>query len=74
MFAELWFDVGIKRYTTCLVDEINNRKLWFDVGIKRYTTVAPSGRLCRQLWFDVGIKRYTTELNRPPTKERCGLM
>ena len=35
----LWFDVGIKRYTTrpilarCLV------WLWFDVGIKRYTTI-----------------------------------
>ena len=34
----MWFDVGIKRYTTArrkieLIDE-----LWFDVGIKRYTT------------------------------------
>ena len=35
---ELWFDVGIKRYTTqgggISADEV----LWFDVGIKRYTT------------------------------------
>ena len=33
----LWFDVGIKRYTT---NEVHNHKyetLWFDVGIKRYT-------------------------------------
>ena len=74
MFAELWFDVGIKRYTTCLVDEINNRKLWFDVGIKRYTTVAPSGRLCRQLWFDVGIKRYTTAVCVRLVQTSCGLM
>ena len=35
---ELWFDVGIKRYTT--VQGVSNlgRGLWFDVGIKRYTT------------------------------------
>ena len=35
---KLWFDVGIKRYTTpCAVFEMNPG-LWFDVGIKRYTT------------------------------------
>ena len=34
----LWFDVGIKRYTTNLYKIITNCKLWFDVGIKRYTT------------------------------------
>ena len=35
----LWFDVGIKRYTT-LYRQINVMgELWFDVGIKRYTTV-----------------------------------
>ena len=34
----LWFDVGIKRYTTCAVAILTNRQLWFDVGIKRYTT------------------------------------
>ena len=34
----LWFDVGIKRYTTKLTDAIGDEELWFDVGIKRYTT------------------------------------
>ena len=34
----LWFDVGIKRYTTVppVYEEV--QQLWFDVGIKRYTT------------------------------------
>ena len=35
---KLWFDVGIKRYTTTLQRYIFCSKLWFDVGIKRYTT------------------------------------
>ena len=34
----LWFDVGIKRYTTCPHKEVKCFQLWFDVGIKRYTT------------------------------------
>ena len=36
--VKLWFDVGIKRYTT--IDFTTNMVwgLWFDVGIKRYTT------------------------------------
>ena len=34
----LWFDVGIKRYTTLRRDWNRPRVLWFDVGIKRYTT------------------------------------
>ena len=34
----LWFDVGIKRYTTNQSISKERRKLWFDVGIKRYTT------------------------------------
>ena len=34
----LWFDVGIKRYTTLELTSISIRALWFDVGIKRYTT------------------------------------
>ena len=34
----LWFDVGIKRYTTFLVFNIFYFMLWLDVGIKRYTT------------------------------------
>ena len=36
---ELWFDVGIKRYTTTLKKEPYIIMLWFDVGIKRYTTL-----------------------------------
>ena len=34
----LWFDVGIKRYTTRMFCKISTKVLWFDVGIKRYTT------------------------------------
>ena len=34
----LWFDVGIKRYTTLGVLVRCRLRLWFDVGIKRYTT------------------------------------
>ena len=35
----LWFDVGIKRYTTIAYRYLQNEWLWFDVGIKRYTTL-----------------------------------
>ena len=34
----LWFDVGIKRYTTSASTIEATEELWFDVGIKRYTT------------------------------------
>ena len=34
----LWFDVGIKRYTTLNLSNYFESRLWFDVGIKRYTT------------------------------------
>ena len=34
----LWFDVGIKRYTTQAHQDLAWLELWFDVGIKRYTT------------------------------------
>ena len=36
--GKLWFDVGIKRYTTLRLCVRRETKLWFDVGIKRYTT------------------------------------
>ena len=36
---KLWFDVGIKRYTTGNFLYIYTSALWFDVGIKRYTTL-----------------------------------
>ena len=38
MAVKLWFDVGIKRYTTQGFPRAEASKLWFDVGIKRYTT------------------------------------
>ena len=45
MFAELWFDVGIKRYTTSRGVTPALGELWFDVGIKRYTTVQDTSKL-----------------------------
>ena len=36
--AQLWFDVGVKRYTTVTAQYILDLMLWFDVGVKRYTT------------------------------------
>ena len=44
---QLWFDVGIKRYTTCSIALAISSELWFDVGIKRYTTA------CTRLLFDL---------------------
>ena len=42
---KLWFDVGIKRYTTNRHFTKHEIGLWFDVGIKRYTTLETrSGR------------------------------
>ena len=40
---KLWFDVGIKRYTTSTDTIVVRPLLWFDVGIKRYTTRATEG-------------------------------
>ena len=40
---QLWFDVGIKRYTTTAEYKEERHKLWFDVGIKRYTTLRHLG-------------------------------
>ena len=34
----LWFDVGVKRYTTYWDIDKVKAQLWFDVGVKRYTT------------------------------------
>ena len=34
----LWFDVGVKRYTTHVTEHKKYHQLWFDVGVKRYTT------------------------------------
>ena len=49
MTNQLWFDVGIKRYTTPALFVRDRGELWFDVGIKRYTTPQPtiqSSRSC----------------------------
>ena len=71
---QLWFDVGIKRYTTNVTFNNIVHKLWFDVGIKRYTTKVLHFYDFRQLWFDVGIKRYTTKQSRHIGSNGCGLM
>ena len=55
---ELWFDVGIKRYTTLTKQPLQRWKLWFDVGIKGYTTSSATSPTTNGLWFDVGFKRY----------------
>ena len=70
----LWFDVGIKRYTTNPPPDATLPQLWFDVGIKRYTTKLALGLNVVSLWFDVGIKRYTTERQAERDRTRCGLM
>ena len=71
---KLWFDVGIKRYTTHEIKWSNTTVLWFDVGIKRYTTPIFTNLNSLQLWFDVGIKRYTTNSRKAEHDKRCGLM
>ena len=70
----LWFDVGIKRYTTRHGAEHDEWLLWFDVGIKRYTTNPDGSPINPKLWFDVGIKRYTTYLYICNRLGSCGLM
>ena len=71
---QLWFDVGVKRYTTCSVGISDICQLWFDVGVKRYTTPHLPFRLADGLWFDVGVKRYTTRLDEGSNRRGCGLM
>ena len=70
----LWFDVGVKRYTTGWFAYSSLGELWFDVGVKRYTT--PGKRVCvsHKLWFDVGVKRYTTRSISIRCINSCGLM
>ena len=74
MRKKLWFDVGIKRYTTAALCERVKDRLWFDVGIKRYTTLCFYISWGSVLWFDVGIKRYTTNQCRTLSRSSCGLM
>ena len=70
----LWFDVGLKRYTTHAKSGSYKAKLWFDVGLKRYTTSAVISDESILLWFDVGLKRYTTLCELPFCRSSCGLM
>ena len=70
----MWFDVGIKRYTTLIPYISMYSTLWFDVGIKRYTTFFAEMPIGYWLWFDVGIKRYTTSPEISVTQQSCGLM
>ena len=71
---KLWFDVGIKRYTTSMSRLTRIFLLWFDVGIKRYTTEPQTDETAQELWFDVGIKRYTTSCVSYRHRYSCGLM
>ena len=70
----MWFDVGLKRYTTALEPVREPSPLWFDVGLKRYTTTQPHTQGFVWLWFDVGLKRYTTFPIRLFRFISCGLM
>ena len=70
----LWFDVGVKRYTTGNCVSCLWGLLWFDVGVKRYTTCARYGEALQLLWFDVGVKRYTTKKIILLHTDCCGLM
>ena len=74
MNKPLWFDVGIKRYTTFCSISSPIFMLWFDVGIKRYTTFIALQSELKELWFDVGIKRYTTGNKLREDAQSCGLM
>ena len=51
MMNGLWFDVGIKRYTTCTTVAAGRTTLWFDVGIKRYTTLRRTLIMLSRLWL-----------------------
>ena len=70
----LWFDVGVKRYTTTQWESLCWQMLWFDVGVKRYTTCRSAYHVSVMLWFDVGVKRYTTYQITDEIRICCGLM
>ena len=57
--SELWFDVGIKRYTTIKKITI----MLISCGLMQESKdiqLAFIFKIFLLLWFDVGIKRYTT--------------
>ena len=71
---KLWFDVGIKRYTTLCTQIKETKTLWFDVGIKRYTTsfiYLYDGTGCGLMWESKDIQHRRTE---NCNRQRCGLM
>ena len=70
----MWFDVGVKRYTTDDWFDRIGTELWFDVGVKRYTTSGMIFPKSDKLWFDVGVKRYTTIFHKEAIDLGCGLM
>lgn len=36
----LWFDVGLKRYTTVIHVQMYRNQLWFDVVLKKYASIS----------------------------------
>ena len=70
----LWFDVGIKRYTTFVRCHKVSAQLWFDVGIKRYTT--NQDRIER--WRSCGLMQESKDIQRDlrleASETSCGLM
>ena len=61
----LWFDVGIKRYTTGWLLRLLTSGLWFDVGIKRYTTDDRRRRQCRRcglMWESKDIQHISHDV------------
>ena len=70
----LWFDVGIKRYTTTRPHKGTTPKLWFDVGIKRYTTDNFQNGQCRRC----GLMQESKDIQLRPNcylqPVGCGLM
>ena len=70
----LWFDVGIKRYTTDNSFGQFLEQLWFDVGIKRYTT----SNMLVCLSVCCGLMQESKDIQRsddvPYSPISCGLM
>ena len=70
----LWFDVGIKRYTT--ISELTHfvSQLWFDVGIKRYTTCLLRHAIPTCCGLMQESKDIQRRANCQAQKRSCGLM
>ena len=70
----LWFDVGIKRYTTASSAAALNIELWFDVGIKRYTTSGDSNLCMNRCGLMQESKDIQLGYERLRNRHGCGLM